>query len=153
MNLNDPIVRFERQVLEVLLQVPQAADVSQVVKLVRAGFSEPQHNELLTVIGSSISSISSPDWLQTVSSNCPEQLLPILRESAATNLPASDEEGLRRYGQGVIAKALTNLLAREKADLLAALRRLNPETESDEVANVQRGLVELETERRKLIGA
>lgn len=153
MNLNDPIVRFERQVLEVLLQVPQAADVSQVVKLVRAGFSEPQHNELLTVIGSSISSISSPDWLQTVSSNCPEQLLPILRESAATNLPASDEEGLRRYGQGVIAKALTNLLAREKADLLAALRRLNPETESDDVAKVQRGLVELETERRKLIGA
>jgi DNA primase len=72
----------------------------------------------------------------------------VLREIAAQTLPAADAEGLAKYGQGVIARAITNAIAREKADLLAELRRVEPG--SAESADVQRKLMTLESERRAL---
>jgi hypothetical protein len=47
---------------------------------------------------------------------------------------------------------LTNALAHEKADLLAALRRTDVVDSAEESARIQRALVELEAERRKLQG-
>jgi hypothetical protein len=74
----------------------------------------------------------------------------VLREIAAQSLPATDDEGLVRYGQGVISSALINVIAREKADLLASLRRIDASTSPEESATVSRALMELEAERRKL---
>ena len=59
---------------------------------------------------------------------------------------------LQSHGQGVVARALVNALAHEKANLLAALRRTDVLEDPQESARIQRELVELETERRKLQG-
>ncbi len=147
-NLNDPIIRFERQVLEVLLQVPEAVQAEQLIQIVRGGFSHPSHNAVLVAVGSSSASLGQSTWMQTVASACAPELLPLLREIAAQPLPAADPEGLKRYGEGVIARALVNVLAREKADLLAELRRVEPG--SAEAASVQQSLIEVEQQRRAL---
>ncbi len=149
-NLADPITRFERQVLEVLVQVPSSFTPEQLVRIVRDGFSSPAHNAILEAIGTSLSSQNSSDWLRVIAESTPEALHPLLREIAAQALPAHDLDGLNRYGQGVINRALINALAHTKADLLAALRRVDSVANPDESAAIQRQLVELEAERRKL---
>lgn len=148
MNLNDPITRFERQTLEVLVQLPSTFTAEQLNKLCRAGMSAPAHNAVLKAIEISAADQTSPTWLNSIASNCNPRLHQVLREIAAQTLPAADAEGLTRYGQGVVARAITNAIAREKADLLAELRRVEPG--SAESAEVQRKLMTLESERRAL---
>ena len=148
MNLNDPITRFERQTLEVLVQLPRTFTADQLNKLCRAGMSAPAHNAVLKAIHVSAPDQTSPTWLNSIASNCDPRLHQVLREIAAQTLPAADAEGLAKYGQGVIARAITNAIAREKADLLAELRRVEPG--SAESADVQRKLMTLESERRAL---
>ena len=151
-NLNDPITRFERQVLEVLVQVPASFSREQLIRIVRDGFSAPAHNAILEAIGTSMVSLGSSDWLNVIGGATPAELHSLLRSIAAQALPAKTDADLVRYGQGVVARALTNALAHEKADLLAALRRTDIADSAEESARIQRALVDLETERRKLQG-
>lgn len=110
--------------------------------------SAPAHNAVLKAIEVSAADLTSPTWLNSIASNCDPRLHQVLREIAAQTLPAADAEGLTKYGQGVVARAITNAIAREKADLLAELRRVEPG--SAESAEVQRKLMTLESERRAL---
>lgn len=150
-NLNDPIARFERQVLEVLVQVPDAFTAEQAVRIVRDGFSSSAHNAILEAIGSSIAAKSSADYLNAIITACEPELHGLLRSIAAQALPAKNHDELVRYGQGVIARALVNALSHSKAELMAALRRDG--IDGEESARIQRELVELEAERRKLQGS
>jgi DNA primase len=149
-NLSDPITRFERQVLEVLVQVPQAYSADALVKIATVGFSHPTHNAILRNLLLVADSQKSPAWLNQIASSVPPELLQTLREIAAQTLPASDEAGLERYAQGVINKALMNALSLEKAQLLASLRRVDVAENADESARIQQALVQLEQERRAL---
>ncbi len=147
-NLNDPITRFERQTLEVLVQLPHTFTPDQLVRLCQAGMSTPAHGAILRAIQANSNEQRSSSWLNSIASDTPPALHQILREIAAQALPAADPDGLTRYGQGVVAKAITNAIAREKADLLAELRRAEPG--SPESADVQRKLMALEADRRAL---
>ncbi|MFM6971294.1 MAG: DNA primase [Rhodoluna sp.] len=149
-NLNDPITRFERQVLEVLVQIPDAFTREELVHLVKDGFSASAHNALLEAVGSSMISHGSADWLDSINSATEEQLQPLLRAVAAQNLPARNQEELVRYGRGVVSRALVNALAHEKAELLAQLRRA--ESDQLDTAEISRKLVDVENQRRKLQG-
>jgi DNA primase len=147
-NLNDPITRFERQTLEVLVQLPSTYSAEQLIKICNAGMSVQAHSIILKAIGASASDQHQPHWLNTVASKTDPNFHQVLREIAAQSLPASDDEGLIRYGQGVVSRAITNAIARQKADLLAELRRVEPG--SSESAVVQRKLMALEADRRSL---
>jgi DNA primase len=148
-NLNDPLVRFERQVLEVLVQVPSGYEPEQLNRIAASGFGTPIHNAILKTLLLVAEAQRTPDWLNQIASSLPADLVPILREIAAKELPAADEQGLIRYAQGVVNKALMNALAQEKAELLAELRRLAPE-QTEENSRIQKALVEIEAQRRKL---
>jgi len=132
----------------VLVQLPNVFTADQLRKLCDAGMSAPAHNAVLRAIAATSNDQASPSWLNSIASNCDPSLHQSLREIAAQALPAADDEGLTKYGQGVIARAITNAIAREKADLLAELRRVEPG--SAESAEVQRKLMTLESERRAL---
>jgi DNA primase len=147
-NLNDPITRFERQTLEVLVQLPHTFSQDQLQKICSAGMSTPAHNQILMAIQASASDQQAPTWLNSIASATDPSFHQVLREVAAQALPAADADGLIRYGQGVIARAITNAISREKADLLAELRRVEPG--SPESAEVQRKLMALEADRRAL---
>lgn len=152
MNLNDPIVRFERQVLEVLVQLPRAYESSALEKIATVGFSTPAHNVVLRTLLLVAGSQHAPDWLNQIASSIQPELLSLVREIAAKELPATDETSLMRYGQGVITKALVNALGLEKTELLAALRRTDATVNPEESNRIQRALVDLEAQRRKLQG-
>lgn len=149
-NLNDPITRFERQVLEVLVQVPDSYTKDELVHLVKVGFSAPAHNSLLEAIGSSLISHGDADWLAIINSATDDRLHPLLRAIGAQNLPARNQEELIRYGRGVISRALVNALAHEKAELLAQLRRA--ESDQTDTTEISRKLMQIENQRRKLQG-
>ena len=151
-NLNDPITRFERQVLEVLVQVPASFNQEQLIRIVRDGFSAPAHNAILEAIGTSMVSLGSADWLNVIGSATPPELHSQLRAIAAQALPAKTAEDLVRYGQGVISRALINALEHEKANLLSLLKRNDVVDDAAKTSEIQKSLVELEAERRRLQG-
>jgi DNA primase len=149
-NLNDPITRVERQVIEVLLQLPQQYQPAELERLVRLGFSHPAHAALTR----QLLEIRRADWAQDPIVGLMQRdlgpLASILQDAAAQSLPAVGAEAESRYARGVINRALVNVIAREKTELLALLRRLDADNQREQVAAVQKGLVDLEAERRKL---
>jgi DNA primase len=151
-NLTDPISRFERQVLEVLIQIPESFKADQLIRIIRDGFSAPAHNAILEAIGNSLSSLGSDEWMNSIARSLAPELQSMLRSVAAQALPAKNKEELIRYGQGVIARALINALAHEKANLLSMLRRADVADNPQQSAQIQQDLVKLEAERRKLQG-
>ena len=151
-NLADPISRFERQVLEVLIQIPESFKADQLIRIIRDGFSAPAHNAILEAIGNSLSSLGSDEWMNSIARSLAPELQSMLRSVAAQALPAKNKEELIRYGQGVIARALINALAHEKANLLSMLRRADVADNPQQSAQIQQDLVKLEAERRKLQG-
>jgi len=151
-NLADPISRFERQVLEVLVQIPESFQVDQLIRIIRDGFSAPAHNAILEAIGNSLSEHSSDQWMNSIARSCDPELQSMLRSIAAQSLPAKNKDDLIRYGQGVISRALTNAIAHEKANLMSLLRRADVAENAQESSQIQQELVKLEAERRKLQG-
>jgi DNA primase len=151
-NLNDPITRFERQVLEVLVQVPASFNQEQLIRIVRDGFSAPAHNAILEAIGTSMVSLGSSDWLNVIGGATPVELHSQLRAIAAQALPAKTDADLVKYGQGVISRALINALEHEKANLLSLLKRSDVVDDADKTSEIQRTLVQIESERRRLQG-
>ncbi|CAB4547283.1 MAG: DNA primase [Actinobacteria bacterium] len=151
-NLADPISRFERQVLEVLVQIPESFQADQLIRIIRDGFSAPAHNAILEAIGNSLSSLGSDEWMNSIARSLEPELQSMLRSVAAQALPAKNKEELIRYGQGVIARALINALAHEKANLLSMLRRADVADDPQQSTQIQQDLVKLEAERRKLQG-
>ena len=148
-NLRDPIQMFERQVLEVLIQVPESFTREQAARIVLSGFSAPTHIAIGAAIESSLDHFGTARFLPEVMGALPDELHGVLLEVAGKELPAIDQDGLIRYGRGVISKATASVLMREKNELLAALRRTDADLEPQTYAELQRQLVAIEKERRE----
>lgn len=151
-NLNDPIMRFERQLLEVLVQVPAAFDKATAARICKSAFSAPSHIAVATAIEAAIDLIGQHEFLPTLAVSVPAEVQGVLFEIAGQTLPARTEAELLVYGQGVVARGIAALLAREKNELLAALRRVDPAAEPDAHKEIQQKLVALENERRSIGG-
>lgn len=147
-NLNDPITRFERQVLEALCQIPSAFAAADAERILKSGFSAPAHAEIARAMLVNLNMLHDSGWSAAIQHTVDSQLLNLLRAITLQPLPVNDEASLIRYGQGVAAKALENSISRQKSDLLAQLRRYADDPKAS--AEVQRKLVELESERRNL---
>jgi DNA primase len=147
-NLSDPIMRFERQLLEVIVQVPAASERAVVLRICKSGFSAPAHIAVANAIEAAVDLIGQHEFLPTLATTVPAELYPVLLEIAGQTLPAKDEAGLLVYAQGVIERGLKSILAREKTELLAALRREEPGSEEHKAIGLK--LQQLEAERRAL---
>ena len=147
-NLRDPIMRFERQLLEVIVQVPAALDQGLALRICKSAFSAPTHIAVANSIEGAIALLGKHEFLPTLAISLPPELQPVLLEIAGQPLPARNEAELLVYAQGVVSRGISAILAREKNELLAALRREEPETETHRQIGIQ--LQELEAERRAL---
>jgi len=147
-NLRDPIMRFERQLLEVIVQVPAALDANLALRICKSAFSAPTHIAVANSIEAAIGLLGKHEFLPTLAISLPPELQPVLLEIAGQPLPARNETELLVYAQGVVSRGISAILAREKNELLAALRREEPETEQHRQIGVQ--LQQLEAERRAL---
>lgn len=150
-DLRDPTVRFERQLLEVLIQYPGRIADEDFKELVEADFVAPLHNRFARLLRQKLPQRREPNFLALLAADLSEDYHPTLRALAAAELPARNEEELGRYIDGVVVSGFINILTRQKLSLQAVLRQLDP-SDTERISVIQRELVEVENRRRKLQG-
>jgi DNA primase len=146
-----PQQKHEEQILQVLVQHPAAFSIEQLRRMQAAGFSEKEHRELVDVILQNPQSLSESNFANALANTVGEELLPLVRALALAPLPVANESELQRYSTGIVSGAMLQTLNREKTDLLAALKRLEGSSSSDQIEQIQRQLMSLEAERRALM--
>lgn len=152
-NLQDPMIKVERQVLEVLVQVPESYSESALNRILEFGFVHPAHNALVPALRE-MGYLDTHDhsWLIRFQSLLDQNLQPIVDEIASASLPAATDAELARYAQGVVTGALDRTLTFEKNDLLAEMRAIDPQANRERFAEIQQRLVSLENDRRAIRG-
>lgn len=150
-DLRDPTIRFERQLLEVLIQHPAEIEEDKFLELASGDFLANVHSLLASALLANVANRKDPNWLAKLSESLDPALHQILRAMAATSLPARNEEELKRYIDGVAVSGFINLLTRQKLSLQAVLRQTEP-SDSAKISEIQKELMDIEQRRRALQG-
>lgn len=150
-DLKDPAVRFERQLLEVLVQQPTMVAAEDLKQLSSGDFLAGAHGAIAKAISSALEHRSDTNWLPRIAEALEPALHSALRSLAATELPARNEQELERYVAGVVNAGFIALLTRQKLSMQAVLRQLDP-AETAQIEQLQRELISVEERRRKLQG-
>lgn len=146
-----PQSRLERQILEILVQRPQSFSPQQLRRIAAAGLTSSEHQQVLAAASSISDQLDAGDFANQLSLLVVDELVGLIRELALASLPVRNDLELGKYSAGIVRGALMQALAREKTDLLSALKRIDAQLNADQVAQIQQQLVELETERRALM--
>jgi DNA primase len=150
-DLKDPSVRFERQLLEVLVQQPAQISPEDLKELAGGDFLAGVHGAIAKGISSALDYRTDPNWLPRLAEAIDPALHSTLRSLAATELPARNEQELVRYVSGVVNAGHIALLTRQKLSSQAVLRQLDP-SDTAKIEQIQRELIAIEDRRRKLQG-
>ena len=149
---SSPVVdKYEQQIMQVVVQNPAAFSISQLRRMLAAGFTSSMHRRLVEMVLENSDQIQDPGFVNLLVSSAPEELVPLIRELALAPLPIKSESDLPKYSIGVVNGAMIKALDREKSDLLAALRRAEGVGSEENKVAIQRQLMELEEERRSLM--
>jgi DNA primase len=146
-----PQARMERQILEVLVQAPGAFSADQLRRMLASGFSHSQHQRILEIANFNSDHLSEDGFANLLATQVDPEDVEVIRALALADLPVANEQDLSKYTGGVVRTAMLNTLGREKVDLMAALRRIDATASPEQVAQVQKELMALETERRELM--
>jgi len=146
LNLNDPVVQFERTLLTVMIQIPESCTLEQFARIAKANFSSPIHLELARTIYSERSSNGDDALFERVFAKTEEASQATLRELALSPIQAADAPARLRVGLGTINKALERTIDYEKSSLRG--QRRQAETMGDEatITEVDRKLIALTAE-------
>lgn len=166
---DDPVARLERQVLEVVLQLPQYALAVGFDALAPDTFTVPAYRAVHDAIraaggtsafGDRYDAIrgelgaGAPDaaatwWAEQVMENAAAgPVAGILTELAVAPLPEDRPAALAAYARGVLNALIGMGLTRQIADLRARLQR--SDADADDQQRILGELMELETQRRRL---
>lgn len=142
-NLNDPINRRERWLLEVVAQLPQFCDRSTLQRIFRSYFSAPRHVAISKAL---LKHFGEPDTQNRVSADLDGELASTWREILLARLPIVDDAGRQEYARGVLHGALLQTVEFEKQFLISALAQAQAAHKNSEAEQIARKLVELDTE-------
>ncbi|MSW54684.1 MAG: DNA primase, partial [Actinobacteria bacterium] len=142
-DLKDPAVRFERQLLEVLVQQPAMVAAEDLKQLSSGDFLAGAHGAVAKAIYSALEYRTDNNWLPKIAEGLEPTLQSALRSLAATELPARNDQELERYVSGVVNAGFIALLTRQKLSMQAVLRQLDP-SESAKIEQLQRELISVE---------
>lgn len=166
---DDPVARLERQVLEVVLQLPQHALEAGFDDLDADTFVVPAHRAVHDVIrasggvaafgellqraqeggaGTSAVPQAAAAWAEQVRESADGPVATLVTELAVAPLPQDRAEELGGYAHGVLNALLRMGLTRQVAEVKGRLQRMDPNDES--YSNAFTELVRLE-ERRRLL--
>lgn len=146
-NLNDPINRRERWLLEVVAQLPQFCDVAILKRIFRSYFSAPRHVGVAKVL---LKFVGQPDAQNSVSAELQGELAATWREILMARLPVVDEASKQQYAEGVVQGALLQTVEFEKQFLIQALSQAQAAQKVEEANQIAKKLVELDTELVRL---
>ncbi len=150
---NDPVVRMEREALEVVLQQPGLLSQGDWQHFGASEFAVPAYRAVHRgIVAAGHVPAASNQWLDMVRGHLPEELTPLLAELALSPLPASNPDTLRRYCKDILRGLFEMQITRLKAERLGALQRMDPAADPDAYQHLQQELMQLEISRRALRG-
>jgi DNA primase len=145
----DQPTRQERDALMAILQYPKEVGRSLVARASRVRFANQTLAVVRDAVATSIEFLESPEWLATVSQEVPAPYVSLVQQLAVGPIPSRPDK-MAEYCARVTSDLIDRDLLRSKADLLGALQRTDSAAEPDRYGQIQRQLVEVETERRQL---
>lgn len=149
----DPVMRLERQALEVVIQQPQRLADEQWQAFYESRFMAPAHAAVHDgIVAASTAGASAASWVEVIREEVPEQLRSFVSELAVTVIPALDEHNLNRYCSDIINGLIELQITHRKAELIGRLQRAEMDPDGEEYSQVNKELMELEMRRRILRG-
>ncbi len=150
LNLNDRVIQFERNLLMVMIQLPEACSLEQFARIAKANFSSPLHLAIARVIYAERATGSDENLFERSLAKLDESQQATLRELAMMPLQAADANVRLRVGQGIINKGLERTIDYEKNALRGQRRQAEAVLDEAAIAEVDRKLVALTTELHAL---
>ncbi|GAA1835387.1 DNA primase [Agromyces salentinus] len=148
---NDPATRLERDALQAMLQYPTEVGIELLRHAVDCRFTNPT----LAVVRDGIASVLAAGEVAVavdrVVDEVPQPFAGVVRQLAVAPIPQRGNAEPGVYVRGVVGSLVEGELLRQKAELLGRLQRTD-RADTETYAALQRGLVELERERRQLRG-
>lgn len=148
---NDPVARLERELLMALLQHPGEIPLDIAQRALHTSFSQPALATVRDAMLASIEAYGSSDWARRVTDESPGAFTALVTQLAIAPLPIREGHAAE-YCQGVTTSLIERDLLRRKTELLGALQRTDSAAEPERYRTLQRDLVDLEAERRRVRG-
>ncbi len=145
----DPNTRMERDALMAMLQHPEHVGPELLRLALGTSFANASLAVVRDAIAATLDAAGRPDWVLRVSEEVPPPFAPLVHELAVAPIPQRAEQ-LAWYCRDIVASLVDRDLLRKKASLLGALQRTDASAEAERFRELQRSLVELESERRSL---
>lgn len=146
----DLATRLERDAMMALLQHPESVPSALAQRAVQSGFVNASLAVVRDGVAGAMDRYGTATWLDAVVDEVPRPFTTLVRELGLAPLPVKDDDELALYCVGVASALVDRDLSRRKADLLGRLQRMDAVAEPDLFRQTQRGLAELEQERRAL---
>ncbi|HET8795306.1 MAG TPA: DNA primase [Arthrobacter sp.] len=147
----DPVVRIERDALEVVLQQPGLMTSAQWDGFRTAHFAAPAHAAVHEAVCAAGEAGASPaQWVEQVRQEVPEVLRSFVSELAVRPLNTTTAESLAIYCVDILNRLFELQITRKKAEKMGQLQRMDATEDPETYQRLQRELMELEMRRRAL---
>jgi DNA primase len=147
----DPVVRMEREALEVVLQHPNSLSAEAWQAVYAAHFVAPAHAAVKdAIVNAAAAQTPMSRWVEAIRESVPEPLAAFVAELAVVPLPAGSDDQLALYCRGIMNRLFDIQINHAKAELLGRLQRLALDAPPEEAQALNRELMELEMRRRSL---
>ncbi|MFF2369083.1 DNA primase [Agromyces sp. NPDC058110] len=148
---NDPATRLERDALQAMLQYPTETGDDLLRHAVDCRFTNPSLAVVRDGIASVLASEDAAVRVDRVIGEVPAPFQGVVHQLAVAPVPQRSNAELTVYVRGVVSALVDRELLRQKSELLGRLQRTD-RADTETFQALQRGLVELERERRALRG-
>ena len=151
--LDESVVRVEREVLKIALQIPAIAG-PQFDTLAEDAFLSPAHRSLRAAIaaaGGAANAAGGPAWIEAIEQQLSEERLRSGVHGLAVEPLRTGAEAQERYADSMLARMHQIVTARQMATLKSRLQRINPLESAEEHARLFGQLISLESYHRALL--
>lgn len=145
----DPSTRLEKDALMAILQHPLTIGTDLVSAAVHAAFTNHPLSVVRDVIASQMDTFGASEWFTRLGEETPEPYRDLLHQLAVAPLPERGENELAAYVTDITISLIDRDMLRRKAELLGSLQR-HDSSDAEGSRSIQRQLVQLEAERRRL---
>ncbi len=142
--------RTERDALMAMLQAPTVVGRDLLVQASGCGFSNAPLAAVRDAIGRNVDSFERADWVTVVQGDVPEEYRRLVEELAVAPLPERPDRQPETYLRRITRDLIQRHLLRRKEEVKGRLQRTDAVENPELYRQIQRELVQLETDRRAL---
>lgn len=146
---SDPVTRLERELLMAVLQHPGEIDREIALRALHTSFTVPALSTVRDALVGAFEHYGTAQWVARAAEEAPSAFAPLVTQLAIAPLPIRGDH-VREYCTGVTTSLIERDLLRRKTELLGALQRSDAAADPQRYRTLQRQLVDLEAERRRI---